>query len=503
MLVTLDTTALEQKVISREQVVKTAELAVRTAGLSVTTAEINLQIAKDAEETVKAAEIDLEKAIDSYRKITYPYDYITFAFNVPAAIVAVHEAELRLEEIRAGLELGPGSDEYGEIWHRLTLAQENLAQARERLSRGVGVEQFVEYGDTPPLAVEDFWTLRAAQLSMEKAKITLEKAKSSFQSGLDKANITLENVNIALEKAKLSLGEARDDLDTAKDELEKAVVVAPFAGFITRVNVDGGDEVRKGTVAVQLADPDKFEAEVMVGEMDILQLKLGDYASVQVDAMPEINLPAKVTHIAPTATIQAGVVNYKVKIEVESRQPVQRQQPEARPENIIERLDRAVKAGRISPEQAEQMKARLKQLDAAVEAGNITQEQADQIKERMAQGPGPGQEPGARMVPQDFQLREGLTVTVTIVVDERNDVLLVPNRAITRRGQETFVQVMNNGATEERSIKTGISNWQFTEVTDGLGEGEEVVISQGTATTSQEPASRGGMPFIPGMRRPR
>ena len=466
VLVTLDTTALEEKVADRERALKTAELNLRIE-------EIDLQDAKDAEKTVKTTQIDLEKAIDSYEKIIYPYDYLTFSFSVPDAVVAVHNAELQLEKIREGMTEGPGSDEYGEIWHQLTLAQENLKLARERLTRGVGVEQFVEYGDTAPLPVEDFWTLRTAQLSMEKAEITLEKAEDTFKSSLDKANI-------ALEKAQMTLDEARENLEDARDELEKATIVAPFAGFVTQVNVEGGDEARKGTVAVQIADPDRFEAEVMVSEMDILQLKVGADASVQVDAMTGVSLPAKVTHISPTATIQSGVVNYQVKVELQSLQPVSQPQQGAR---------QGPPQGLASGELPE----RLKQ---AIEEGRITEEQAEEMmkQRQQEQGGQPAQMPS--VIPEDFQLREGLTVTVSIMVQEKKDVLLVPNRAITRREGKTVVNVFKDGAIEERAVQTGLSNWTQTEVTEGLSQGEQVVIPQTTSTTSQTSASRSPMPFI-------
>jgi len=474
VLVTLDTTALEEKVTSREQAFQIAELA-------VTTAEIDVQIAQDAEETVRAAEIDLETATDNFRKITYPYTYSTFTFDVPAAIVAIRDAERQLAEVRTGLEVGSGSEEYDELWHNLGLAQDNLVQARERLLRGVGVDQFVAYGGDPPLAIEDFWTLRAAQLAMEKAQSTLDKAKKSFESGLNKAEV-------ALDKAEVALEEARYDMDKAKDDLEKAVVVAPFAGFITAVNVEGGDEVKRGTVAVQLADPDKFEAEVMVGEMDILQLKLGADAIVQVDAMPEISLPAKVTHISPTATIQSGVVNYEVKVELQSLQPVQQEQQKTQQKAI-----ESISPGELPPG-----------LQQAVEEGRITREQALEIIQSRQQGQGGQQAQKPLTIPQNFQLREGLTVTVSILVQENKNVLMVPNRTVTRRGQETYVQVVSpDGIIEERAIKTGISNWTHTEVTDGLSEGEEVVITQATTEATQSSTSRSPMPFFGPPRRTR
>jgi len=324
----------------------------------------------------------------------------------------------------------------------------------------------------------------------------LEKAEDSFKSGLAKAEVTLA-------KAKQSLEEARDDLQDAKEDLEKAVIVAPFAGFITIVSVEGGDEVARGTVAAQLADPGKFEAEVLVGEMDILQLKVGDTASVNVDALPTINIPAKVTHIAPTATIQSGVVNYTVKVEIQSLEAVKERQ--------------AARQEAAQATQEGQMPERLKQ---AIEEGRITQEQAQEIMKRRQQGEGgppggqgtgtgQGQQAAPQATPQvslqtlpeDFQLREGLTVTVSVQVDERNNVIVVPNRAIKREDGETYVQVQVNEAIEKRLIKTGISNFTHTEITEGLDEGEEVIV---TATTSSTTTSGGGgMSFLPGIRRPR
>ena len=116
------------------------------------------------------------------------------------------------------------------------------------------------------------------------------------------------------------------------------------------------------------------------------------------------------------------------------------------------------------------------------------------------------QEQMPTMAMEGFQLREGLTVTVSIIVDERNDVLLVPNPAITTQGMQTFVQVIAaDGTLEQRTIQTGISDYQFTEVTEGLSEGEQIIVPQGTTattpTTQQGQGPPGGM--FPGMGRVR
>ena len=54
------------------------------------------------------------------------------------------------------------------------------------------------------------------------------------------------------------------------------IIIAPFDGFITKVNVEGGDEVYKGTVAMQIADPNQFEAKILVTEEDIFSVSWGE-----------------------------------------------------------------------------------------------------------------------------------------------------------------------------------------------------------------------------------
>jgi HlyD family secretion protein len=312
--------------------------------------------------------------------------------------------------------------------------------------------------------------LLQAEINLENAKLSLEKAEEDTSTTItgDITAGTTDPNEIEILELQVKLAEAR--YEDAQKALEEALdaspeITAPFTGFITMVNVSGGDEVKKGTVAVQLADPNKFEADILVSEMDIPQIELGQAAIVEADAFSGISLSAEVTHISPTAVIQQGVVNYTVKVEVQSLEPIISGPSANWP---------ATDGSQEPPEGFE--------IPEGVEPPEGFE---------MPEGftPSEGQLP--TMVPEDFQLREGLTITVSIVVDERNDVLLVLNGAIITQGLQTYVQVMlADGTIEERTITTGISNWQYTEVIDGLSEGEQVVVPQGTTTSStsqQEP----------------
>jgi len=337
--------------------------------------------------------------------------------------------------------------------------------------------------------------LTTLERNLLQAEINLENAEYALDSAEEKTTTSIvgdivvkecaDSRQIDIKEMQVQLAQARfdDDQKALEEALDKSPeITAPFDGFIIKVNVEGGDEVLTGTVAVKLADPNKFEADILVSEMDILQVKLEGEAWVQVDAMEGLNLPAGVTHISPTATIQSGVVNYEVKVELQSLEAVQQEQQQAR-QQAMERIAQG------------ELPERLKQ---AIEAGKITQEQAEEIMKKMQQGQTP------TTIPEDFQLREGLTVTVSIIVAERNDVLLVPNGAIITEGQQTYVQVLSpDGTIEQRTITTGIGDWQYTEVTDGLSEGEQLVVPKGTAsTTSTVEEERNGPPpgmMIPGM----
>jgi len=91
----------------------------------------------------------------------------------------------------------------------------------------------------------------------------------------------------------------------------------------------------------------------------------------------------------------------------------------------------------------------------------------------------------------------GLTANVGVVAAEKQNVVLVPNRAIKRFGRSPSVDVLTGDKTDSRAIKTGLVNDQYTEVTDGLAEGETVVIPAmviAPVTATGAPAAPGAPP---------
>ncbi|MBM4447635.1 MAG: HlyD family efflux transporter periplasmic adaptor subunit [Chloroflexi bacterium] len=483
---------LQDKLTTAERDVTDKERALTKAERKVTTLERTARDREDAvaeaEREVTASELDLSQAQLDVETAEYNLSQID---EVKEAQDAVDEAERNLELARMGLtaEFGGNSASDFIYWNNQKVkAETELAEAQADLQEILTDKGITLAKDVALEVADKQLKVKQKQLTLEDAQLAVgdaEKAVDDAEYALESAKFDVEEAGHDVDDAQLDVKDAQKALADAQKKLTDAQnkspeIKAPFAGFITKVNVSGGDEVLSGTVAVQLADPNKFEAEIMISEMDIAQVKVGGEASVQVDALSGLTLPAEVTHISPTATISQGVVNYKVKVEVASLEEMIQKQQAAQQEAA-----QSIQEGEL-PERLQQ----------AIEEGRITREQAEEMVKQWQQGAStqPGQVAAAAL--ENLRLREGLTVTVNIMVDSRSDVLLVPNAAITSQGGQSYVKVaLPDGTFEERTVQTGISNWQFTEVTDGLSEGEQVVVPKGTAVTSttQQTGPRGGV----------
>jgi RND family efflux transporter MFP subunit len=91
-------------------------------------------------------------------------------------------------------------------------------------------------------------------------------------------------------------------------------------------------------------------------------------------------------------------------------------------------------------------------------------------------------------------VKTGMTSNVSIVVDERDNVLTVPNRAIRTQGRQKVATVLFEGQQMQVPVQTGLASDTATEITSGLKEGDVVVLNATTATQ----ARTGGGPGIGG-----
>ncbi|MBW1814811.1 MAG: efflux RND transporter periplasmic adaptor subunit [Deltaproteobacteria bacterium] len=310
-LAKLDTTSLGRAVTTAENSVSTAALAVEAAELAIKTAEIDVKVAEDAaKDTIRAAEIDLKQANDNLSKITYPYTYSTFFFDIPEALADIGDARREVTESLELLEVGLSSSQYWKIKSLLKRTQDKLVEATELMARGQGEDVF----EAQILPISDLWTLRTAQLAVEKAQSALNKAKDNAVSSKDKAIVALEKAKNGIAKALANLNTAKHNLSAAEDELEKTVIVAPFDGIIATVDAKPGDMISAANYATRtifkLVDTSRMELTARVDELDVVKVKTGQKVMISVDAMPETKLEGRVTFISPVAR-EPGIVLFE------------------------------------------------------------------------------------------------------------------------------------------------------------------------------------------------
>ena len=135
-----------------------------------------------------------------------------------------------------------------------------------------------------------------------------------LEAQLDDAQREWERLKDGPDPADIAAAQAR--VAAAQATLDQASLVAPFAGTITSVESKPGDQVNPGTPAFRLDDLSHLWVDVEVSEVDINQVEVGQPASLTFDAILAKEYNGEVVEVSPVGTEIAGVVNFKVTVEL-------------------------------------------------------------------------------------------------------------------------------------------------------------------------------------------
>ena len=89
-------------------------------------------------------------------------------------------------------------------------------------------------------------------------------------------------------------------------------------------------------------------------------------------------------------------------------------------------------------------------------------------------------------------LKQGMTANATVTVSKATNAITVPNLAITHSAGQAYVSVYSSGQQMPTPIETGVVGDQFTEVTGGLNDGEQVVLPTVRAASGSGNSRFGG-----------
>lgn len=98
-----------------------------------------------------------------------------------------------------------------------------------------------------------------------------------------------------------------------------------------------------------------------------------------------------------------------------------------------------------------------------------------------------------KLVNPDPAVAPGMTANLNVIIEHKDDVLLVPNRAITTQGRNRTVTVLYEGQQIPVPVQVGMTDGTNTEITGGsLKEGDQVVMASTTAARVGGPGGFGG-----------
>lgn len=183
--------------------------------------------------------------------------------------------------------------------------------------------------------------LAAARASEIQSRARLEQARDDLERSADlheqelisfqqhrRTRTEFEVSQANFESAQAQVRRAEGLLSQARDLLDRTSIFAPMDGTISRLPVEVGERVAgtgqfNSIEVMRVANLSVMEVVVEVNENDVVNVKVGNPARIDVDAFPDREFRGVVTEIASTAMVrgqgsQAEVTNFEVKIRIDA-----------------------------------------------------------------------------------------------------------------------------------------------------------------------------------------
>ena len=178
----------------------------------------------------------------------------------------------------------------------------------------------------------------AARANAVEAQRNFERAQKNFAqkitpaADLDRARAVYDGAQANVEAIEQRIQQSRANLTAARDTLSKTTMLAPMEGIVTALPVEEGEVAvigtmnNPGTKLLTIADMSVVEAVMEVDETDVPNVKVGQHATVTIDAYPNKTFAGIVTEVGSSPiqrTLGGGTdaVNFEVKIQVENPPP--------------------------------------------------------------------------------------------------------------------------------------------------------------------------------------
>lgn len=377
-------------------------------------------------------------------------------------------------------------------------------------------------------------TMAQAQARFEVAKATLANARSQKRRS-DELYASQSITQTEHEAAQLAYANAVADsvstdveVENARIQLEDTDVRAPISGTIIEKNVERGQvissptrDVGGGTVLLRMADLSLVQVRTLVDETDVGKIRAGLTATVTVDAFPNRPFDGTVLKIEPLATVNQNVTMFPVIVRIQNQEGLLRPGMNAEVEIHVGRRDSVLAIPNAALRTSRDVGSAALVLGIDTAAVRIQLASQDSARTTSA-GAGSGRGTDSTKTPagnvltlpdgRTIPLPEGVTeAQVSAVMKKRmgGGTLTAEEGALLRKvfssmggggnrrpraqstdyqfGAKYIVFVLRNGQPVAVNVQTGLTDMDYSEVTQGLTERDSVlVLPSASLIASQE-----------------
>lgn len=321
-------------------------------------------------------------------------------------------------------------------------------------------------------------TLQRAEVQQSLAQLSIARANHKRNQDLVSQNFVAQRV-LDESAASLQVAEAQVSLSCAR--LERMRIVAPFSGVVGIRNINVGDFVKDGADLINLEDIGMLYVDYRLPERYQAKLAPGQIVELKIDALPARLFKAKVEALDPLIEPNGRSIGMRAVLANGPGEPIAPpggKKPDGNPiqssNSTVAKLGNGPVSGSFNSPSPQSLGCPASQFDRARVAPSGSN----------ASGP----------------LRPGMFARVSAVFAVKPDALVVPEEAIVPQGGKQFVikatppsELPAQPASATASapeippgtqyvskrveVKLGIRRGGQVEVTEGLNEGEPVVVA--------------------------
>ncbi len=213
--------------------------------------------------------------------------------QVAQAQAALDAATATYDKVKAG----PTKDD-------VLIAKSNLDRAKAVLDQAQTAYDRIG-GDSNPYS------------GLAPQSLALQQAYSAYQAAQASYNLTVNHpTDTELKTAQAQVAQAQAALNLAKQNVTNTKIVAPIDGTILWIGPHVGETAAPGAPAITLADLSHMQVQIGVDENTLSLIKVGQTATITLDALPGTTLTGNVSRIDQMATMAAGIISVPATVDI-------------------------------------------------------------------------------------------------------------------------------------------------------------------------------------------